>query len=146
MDQSATKRGSSMLSRLVLAAFLLGHAVIHAGYLSPRPARPTGPTWPFDLTQSWLLTPLGAPGDALRITGCALLAVILGAFTLAAMSALGLLPATIWEWSTVIGATASLVMLAVFFHPWLAVGVAIDIVALWAVLVLGWTTTEAPGP
>ena len=46
-----SERRSTMLPRLVLAAFLLGHAAIHAGYLSPRPAATVGgPPWPFDLT------------------------------------------------------------------------------------------------
>ena len=31
-----------MLPRLVLAAFLLGHAAVHAGFLSPRPAATVG--------------------------------------------------------------------------------------------------------
>ena len=48
-----SERRSVMLPRLVLAAFLLGHAAIHAGYLSPRPAATVGgPPWPFDLTHS----------------------------------------------------------------------------------------------
>jgi hypothetical protein len=135
-----------MLSRLVLGAFLLGHAVIHAGYLSPRPVTGTGPAWPFDVTHSWLLTPLGAPADALRVLGVALFALILAAFAVAALAAVGVLPASVWAASTAVGAVTSLVMLGLFFHPWLVVGIAIDVVALWAVLALGWTPTENPGP
>ena len=134
-----------MLPRLVLAAFLLGHAAIHAGYLSPRPA-PTigGPPWPFDLSHSWILSPLGVGADVLRIVGVTLFALVLASFALAAIAALGFLPVAVWAWSTAIGAASSLLMLIVFFHPWLAVGVAIDLLALWTVLVAGWTPTDTP--
>lgn len=134
-----------MLPRLVLAALLLGHAAIHAGYLSPRPA-PTlgGPPWPFDLAHSWILSPLGVPPEILRVLGLALFAVTFAAFALAAIAALGFLPAGVWGWSTVIGAAGSLTMLIVFFHPWLAIGIAIDLLALWTVLVMGWTPTDTP--
>jgi hypothetical protein len=134
-----------MLPRLILAAFLLGHAAIHAGYLSPRPAATIGgPPWPFDLSHSWMLSPLGVGSEALRVLGFALFAVTLASFAVAAIAAIGFLPPGVWAWSTVIGAAASLAMLLVFFHPWLAVGVAIDLLALWTVLVMGWTPTDTP--
>jgi len=134
-----------MLPRLVLAAFLLGHAAVHAGFLSPRPAATVGgPTWPFDVARSWILSPLGAPAETLRMLGFALFAVTLASFALAAIAAVGFLPASVWAWSTVIGAAASLTMLIVFFHPWLVVGVAIDVLALWTVLVIGWSPTDTP--
>ena len=134
-----------MLPRLVLAAILLGHAAIHAGYLSPRPvATVGGPSWPFDLAHSWILSPLGVGADTLRILGFALFALVLASFALAAIAAVGFLPAGVWGWSTVVGAAGSLAMLIIFFHPYLAVGVAIDLLALWTVLVLGWTPTDTP--
>lgn len=134
-----------MLPRLVLAAFLLGHAAVHAGYLSPRPAETIGgPSWPFDLAHSWVLSPLGVGGDTLRILGFTLFALVLASFALAAIAAVGFLPAGVWGWSTVIGAAGSLAMLILFFHPYLAVGVAIDLLALYTVLVLGWTPTDTP--
>ena len=70
--------------------------------------------------------------------------VTLASFALAAIAAVGFLPASVWAWSTVIGAAASLTMLIVFFHPWLVVGVAIDVLALWTVLVIGWAPTDTP--
>ena len=38
----------------------------------------------------------------------------------------------------VTGAAASLLLLSLFFHPWLVIGVAIDVVLLYLVLVTGW--------
>jgi hypothetical protein len=91
-----------------------------------------------------MLSPLGVGSEALRVLGFALFALTLASFALAAIAAVGFLPPGVWAWSTVIGAAASLAMLLVFFHPWLAVGVAIDLLALWTVLVMGWTPTDTP--
>lgn len=136
-----------MLTRLVLAGFLLGHAAIHAGFLSPRPPDTvTGPPWPFDLARSWLLTPLGTPPEALRAVGIALFAATLAGFALAALAAVGFLPVALWQLGTVVGAAASLAMLTLFFHPWLLVGIAIDVIALWAVIGGGWSPSgSTPG-
>ena len=91
-----------------------------------------------------MLSPLGVGSEGLRVLGFALFALTLASFALAAIAAVGFLPPGVWAWSTVIGAAASLVMLLVFFHPWLAVGVAIDLLALWTVLVMGWAPTNTP--
>ena len=37
---------------------------------------------------------------------------------------------------------ASLALLVAFFHPWLIVGLAIDVVLLWATLVAAWSPTQ----
>jgi hypothetical protein len=36
-------------------------------------------------------------------------------------------------------------LLIVFFHPWLAVGVAIDLVLIWAGLIADWTPQSLAG-
>jgi hypothetical protein len=51
---------------------------------------------------------------------------------------LAFLPATMWPVGTVAGAIASIALLVLFFHPWLVLGLAIDFVLLWAVLVARW--------
>jgi hypothetical protein len=75
--------------------------------------------------------------------GIALVAVTLAAFGLAALVAAGIGPVSLWIPAVTIGATASLAVLLVFFHPWLIVGVAIDIGLLAASLVGGWTPAES---
>lgn len=127
------------MTKLLVALFLLAHAAIHASYVSPRPpATAGGPAWPFELGRSWLLSPLGASPDATRIVGTALLAVTLAAFALAAVSALGVVPTAVWMPAVVIGSVASLGLLGLFFHPWLVLGMAIDIVLIWVVSVANW--------
>lgn len=136
-----------MLPRLVLAGFLLAHAAIHAGFLSPRPpASAGGPAWPFELSHSWILTPLGVQPERARVLGMALVAATIGGFALAAIAGLGLLPAAIWPPGAAVGAIASVALLLLFFHPWLVLGLVIDLGLLWAVLVGGWTPPTSALP
>lgn len=128
-----------MLPRLLISAFLLAHAAIHAGFLSaPRAAAAGGPAWPFDLTGSWALSPLGLDPGIARTLGLALVALTMAGFALAAIAALGIGPSALWAASATVGAIASLALLLVFFHPWLALGIAIDVALLWAVLLADW--------
>ena len=127
-----------MIPTLLLAAFLLAHGLIHASFLTPKPA-PTadGPTWPFDLDRSWLLSPLGVTRPWTHALGVALVAVTIAAATLAAIVALGVLDA-LWVVAVSLAAIASLAVLALFYRPWLTLGIVIDVVLLWAVLVAGF--------
>ena len=131
-----------MFARLAIAGLLLAHAAIHVAFLAPPPAATAdGPAWPFATEQSWLLTRLGIEDRTAWTLALALVALTLAAFAGAALVALGIAPTVLWVPSIVIGATASLVLLVSFFHPWLALGVVIDLVLLGATLVAGW----APG-
>jgi len=132
-----------MLLRLILAAFLLAHGLIHASYLSPTPpATASGPSWPFALDRSWALTPLGVGPDTMRLLGIALVAVTIAGFALAAIAALGVATDTLWVPAVTIGAVSSLALLGLFFQPWLLLGVGIDLVLLWAVLVVSWSPAD----
>jgi hypothetical protein len=134
-----------MLLRLLVAALLLAHGAIHTGFLSPRPpATAGGPPWPFQIARSWALTPLGIQPETTRLLGIALVVATIGAFAVAALSTIGLMPADLWGPASAAGAVASLVALVLFFHPWLVLGVAIDLGLLWAVLVAGWSPHGDP--
>jgi hypothetical protein len=127
-----------MFSALVVAAFMLAHGLIHASFLTPRPpATAGGPSWPFELNRSWLLTRLGVGSDVTRPLGIALVVLTIAGFALAAVSALGVAPG-LWSVGVVVGAVASLAILWLYFHPWLILGILIDIVLLWAITVAGW--------
>ena len=96
-----------------------------------------GPTWPFDLAgpgslsldpevrRSW---PWCRRRHDRRLR-------------LAALATLAVAPTWAWPTGVAIGSIASLALLVVFFHPWLIVGVAIDVALLWAVALVRW----APG-
>jgi hypothetical protein len=129
-----------VIPRLILTAVIFGHALIHVAFLGPSPpATAGGPQWPFELGHSWLLDPLGVRREGTRHVGIALVAITLGGFALACVAALGLGPPGLWIAAAGIGSFGSLALLIAYFHPWLLLGVAIDLGLIWTVLILGWT-------
>jgi len=124
---------------LLVAGILLGHAAIHVGFLAaPPPATATGPAWPFPTDRAWLVTRLGVDPALVRRLATALAAVTIVAYPVAALAALGVLPAATWPLAIAAGSVASLGLLAACFHPWLVLGVVIDVALLWSCLVAGW--------
>jgi hypothetical protein len=130
---------SVMLARLLFAVVLLAHGAIHASFLAPQPpVAADGPRWPFELNRSWILTPLGVQPETTRLVGMAFAAATIATFALSALAAAGFIPAGLWVPASAVGAVTSLALLALFFDPWLVVGLLIDLALLWAVLI-GWT-------
>ena len=131
--------------KLLVAAFLVGHALIHVSYLTPAPPRTAGgPEWPFEMARSWLVTGIGLDPGLVRPLGTALVVVATAMFVAAALATMSwAVPAAWWPALTIGGAVASLLTLMLFFHPWLVLGIAIDAVLLWAVLVAGWLPASA---
>jgi len=128
-----------MAVKLLFAGFLLAHAAVHLMFFIPKPApTPGGPTWPFEIGRSWALSPLGLAPDTLRILGLALVALMLGAYVLAALASFGIGPAGMWVPAVAAGTLASIALLLFWFVPWLTIGVGIDVVVLWLVLVSSW--------
>ena len=125
--------------KLILAAILAAHALIHASYLTPVPPQTAGgPEWPFDLARSWLVTGANLEPSLVRPLGIALVAATVVLLIAAAMStAAWIVPSSWWPALTVAGAASSLLTLTLFFHPWLLFGFVIDAVLVWAV-VTGW--------
>jgi len=128
-----------MVIKLVFGGFLLAHGLVHLLFLAPPPAETAGgPSWPFELGRSWALSPAGVGTDALRVLAIALIALLIGAYALAALTGLGIGPGSLWAPAITVGALASLALLGLFFRPWLSIGVAIDLVLLWLALQSGW--------
>ena len=126
--------------RYALFALLVGHALVHLAYLAPAPPRAEGaPEWPFAIERSWLVTNLGVSVDVMRVLAYLLVAITVVALVGAGLATIDLLvPAAWWPAMVVVGAAASSVLLILFFHPWLVLGMAIDVVLLYLVLVSGW--------
>jgi hypothetical protein len=117
---------------LGFAGFLLAHGGIHASFLAPRPpAKEGGPAWPFEVTHSWLLTPLGLSARVLRSLAIALVALTLCGYALAALGILGFLSSDLTAIAVTVASLSSILLLFLFFHPWLIVGVAIDLALIW---------------
>jgi hypothetical protein len=130
--------------KFLLAGFLAAHAAIHVSYLAPAPPRTAdGPAWPFELGRSWLTSTLHLDPSLVRPLGAVLVVAVVVLLVAAALAAVGWMPAAWWGPLVVAGASASLLTLAIFFHPWLVLGIAIDVILLWAVLIAGWAPSTA---
>jgi hypothetical protein len=132
----------------LLAAFLVGHGLVHTMYLIPTPApAPAGAArvdFPFVLGRSWLLSRLGVEAHPVRVVGLVLIGATVAGFTLAGLATVGLLvPSDWWSGLVITASTASIALLGLFFQPGLILGLAIDGVLLAVVLVSGWSPTAS---
>jgi hypothetical protein len=134
-----------VLGKWVLAAVMLGHGLVHAMFVLPEPAAKAGGTeWPFGMAKSWLVTAAGLDVNVVRVVGVAFIGVVVVGFVLAALATVGVvMPSSAWPALVVISATASAVMLALFFNPQLVLGLAIDAVLLWVALATVWSPSAA---
>jgi len=116
-----------------IGLFLAAHGLIHASYLTPKP---NDPNYPFDFTKSWFANILG---DFSKPIGITLAALVLVCFVLAGLGVMGVggLDAY-WKLLTTAGAVFSTVLLVLFWHPWLALGLVINAVLLYGIYVLNW--------
>lgn len=128
---------------LLVSLLLVAHGLVHASYASPEPPHaPGSPAWPFHLDRSWALTPAGLGAPAIRRVGLGLLAIVVAGYAVSALAVAGVAPGA-WFGPTVVAASlASAAMLALFFSPWIVLGLVIDAALLVAVLMVGWE----PGP
>ena len=124
---------------IVVALFLAAHGLVHVSYAQqPAAPKPGAPAWPFYLDHSWLLTPLGLEATATRLVGLVLLAAVVAGYAAAALTVLGLAPAS-WFVPSVVGASVvSAAMLVLFFTPWIVLGFVIDAALILAVVAAEW--------
>jgi hypothetical protein len=123
---------------IVIALLLVAHGLVHAFFVIPQPPETAGgPSWPFDLARSWILTPAGVGASGTRTLGIALLAAVVVGYVLAGVGVVAGAEALFLP-GIAIGSVASLAMLGVFFKPWLTLGVAIDVALLVAAFAMRW--------
>ena len=131
--------GEMAAGRWLLAAVLIGHAVVHIFFAVPAPAADDGTEWPFDLAKSWTVHRAGVPSRTIRIAGLALIAIVVAGSALAAMATVGIIvPAAWWPATVAASAVASATLLVLVFAPQLVLGLAIDAVLLWLVVAGAW--------
>jgi hypothetical protein len=134
--------GHEAIGSWLLAGLLVAHGLIHAMFLVPTPPRTAGatangPTWPFDLGDSWLVGRAGA--GVVATAGRVLVGAIVACSLLAALAIVGILvPSTLWAPLLVASAGCSLLLLGIAFSAQLLVGVAIDVALLWLALGSAW--------
>ncbi len=120
------------MARVLVACFLVAHGLVHlAIYGAPiDPAKPG----PFDPRRSWA-TPYGVTAAAMRSGSVALASAVAAAYgTAGLMVALGA-----GSRAAVAGLAAllGLVLKGLWFHPWLSLGIALDL-AVVVSAVLDW--------
>jgi hypothetical protein len=130
----------------LLAGLLFAHGWVHLMFVFPKPEPATadGPTWPFDMARSWLVTGVGLDVGLIRSVGVIVMAGVVIGFLLAALSTVGVIVPRAWWPGLVAGsALGSLVLLGLFFSPTLLLGAAIDVALLWFVLASAWRPLPA---
>ncbi len=133
--------------RVAIGLLLLVHGLIHlaiyAPSLSGAPAAPGQEA--FKPGHSWVLGSLGLSGTCLKAFGTPLWIVAGVGFALAGLAVFHVLPAAWWQGLAVTAAVASLLLVVLFWHPWLVAAVAADGAVLVGLLVVTLPSLEQLG-
>jgi len=114
-----------------LGIFLIAHAIAHAGLTTaPDPSDPESTPGDFFTLKgrSWLFQRIDLDSGIVQKIGRILVFISIAGFVLAGLGGLGV-PGLRQIWHGLAGTTAifSLILLLLFWHPWLVLGVVIDI-------------------
>jgi hypothetical protein len=127
--------------KIIIAIFFIAHAFIHISLTwapIPKPGAmrtPFFPSWKRSNTDpKWPISKLGLSDSLVRIAGSILFLAVTVAFCLAALGLLGV-PGLNMVWIPLaVGASiASIVLIALFWHPWLPAGILLDVAILAAI-------------
>jgi hypothetical protein len=123
-----------MLFQTIFGIFLIAHGLVHSGLAAaPIPKDPNSKPGAFFTApaRSHLLVSLGSSPTGIRWTGIILVVLATLGFVLAGMGALGVpVLAAAWEGITIISAVISLILIGIFWHPWLIAGAVIDLAVI----------------
>lgn len=131
--------------RIIIGIVLIAHGLVHFSLTTvpvPAPGKLRTPFWPSwwrkDVDPHWLASKMGLAPDAVRAVGSLLWVLTVIGFGIAGL-ALILFPAqaAVWQAAAILGASASLLLLVFYWHPWLPAGILIDL-AVFASLALHW--------
>ena len=132
-----------------LAIFIILHGLVHAILaIAPSPADSNAkPGAFFTATErSWLLPQFGLNASTVQWIGIILVVLSTLGFILAGLGIFGVAGlSAIWRTVAIISAGISLLLLVIFWHPWLPVGVLIDIGILVTLFVANWPPVDAIG-
>ena len=128
--------------KIALPLFLIAHGLVHAGLAAaPNPNDPTSKPGAFftAVERSWLLPQLGLNATAVQWIGIILVALSALGFALTGLGLFGVAGlSAAWRGAAIFSACVSLLLLILFWHPWLPVGPLIDIGVLVALLWMKW--------
>jgi len=120
--------------KIILGVLLVAHGLVHVGLAAaPNPADPDTKPLAFFTTvdRSWLFSRIGMTPNSVKWIGLILVGLATLGFILAGI---GILSSgglnTIWRPCAAFSSVISLLLLVLFWHPWLPVGILIDLAAL----------------
>jgi hypothetical protein len=123
------------MTTVLVVAFLAAHGLVHLAIWLPHPEPDPDRPPPFEPDHSALLTATAAPVAAVHRFAVGLAVAAAVAYVLAALVVAVGAPGVVVV--TALAASAGLALKALFFHPWLSFGVAIDLAVL-ACALTGW--------
>lgn len=136
------------LGTWLLAAFLLGHGLVHVMFAVPAPAAPApvgGTEYPFNVNDSWLVTARFVDVAIVRGVVLGLVAVTVIGYGLAALATVGIgVPTSLWPMLVVVATVASGGLMVIGLAPMLALGIAIDAILLLVVFSAAWRPGATP--
>jgi hypothetical protein len=135
--------------KIFIGLFIIAHGLVHAGLAAaPVPDDPDSNPGAFFTSpeRSWLLPKLGIKPSTVQWIGIGLVAMAILGFILAGLGVFGV-PGLdqIWRTTAVVSAAVSLLLLGLFWHPWLIVGVLIDIGIIFSLLWANWPSPDLIG-
>lgn len=137
------------MSEIIIAVFLIAHGLVHSLLaIAPDPGDPAAKAGAFftSANRSWLLHQLNLDGTTVQWIGIILVGLSTTGFVLAGAGILGLSGlAALWRPLVVISAAISLLLLGLFWHPWLPVGVLINVGVLASLLLFNWPPSNTFG-
>jgi hypothetical protein len=135
--------------KLSLGIFLIAHGLVHAILgAAPDPNATNASPFTFftEAERSWLLSQSGLDNAAIRWIGTVLVVFSTLGFVLAGMGLLGVPGLSmIWRTVAIVTACVSLLLLILFWHTWLVIGILIDVVVLVALVWFKWPPPQAVG-
>lgn len=128
--------------KILFAIFLIAHGLVHAGLAAaPIPNDPDSKPGAFftATARSWLLPRLGLNASTVQWVGVIMVALTTLGFVLAGLGVFGV-PGltTVWRTVAVVSSCLSLLLLILFWHQWIVVGVLLDVGILIALLWAKW--------
>lgn len=121
--------------RIILVIFFIAHGYIHMSLAQVPPPQPNALRTPFfpswwrnAVDPAWPISRLGLSEQVTRTAGWVLWLLATAAFALAGLALLvAPAQAALWQIPAGAGSVVSIVLLALFWHPWLPVGVLLDL-------------------